>query len=498
MSDQNIDHVFRIYGDNILECELFIDWLNQSTTSEFEQICEKGAIDRPIFLYNDKVLNQIFAFQLCPFFGSKKNNAWNNNPLINIFSETPDVVIVRIEDNSETDILFAIEFDDAIQAGNQSWQRSRRSLDAAKHKIPYFYILPIIGWEHGKTSLKNPRFQNAQITIGHLILSDLYKVPSLQIFKESLWSEHASELKYLLPVDYENFSGLSSVIKFACYLIRLSTDPDKNISKPYFELKNIFIEMHKVASTYVNHNTSVPIFEKHIALSPSNFVVSSNILTEQILGKKNKFSLSNISYDDFLKNGVLFKKEIQDKTILPDFRINILDKINWNNNYNFNEHQNWLKNWDVIIKNGEDPKCIALNNKRKIPITYKNTKSESALIGNRQALQKIMKCAYPKLTDDVLNWIFTKSKTLPIFFIPLYGYKPRADDSRPDRGLIPYLHASFPKLLKKKNTMVLVYSKHVPDNWEDLLANDSNQLWTAIKEYCGLVIVDKNGKGVLL
>ena len=46
-----VDVAFRVYGDNILECLIFVDWLNQAQFSKFEKIGSTGPVDREIHLY---------------------------------------------------------------------------------------------------------------------------------------------------------------------------------------------------------------------------------------------------------------------------------------------------------------------------------------------------------------------------------------------------------------------------------------------------------------
>ena len=50
----SIDYFFRIYGDNVLECELFVDWLKHKD-SNFLFISEIGPIDRPIIIFKDNI-----------------------------------------------------------------------------------------------------------------------------------------------------------------------------------------------------------------------------------------------------------------------------------------------------------------------------------------------------------------------------------------------------------------------------------------------------------
>lgn len=246
----SIDYFFRIYGDNILECELFVDWLKHND-SGFVFISELGPVDRPIIIFKDSISKKIFGFHMTSFYGGIQNSIWPHSPLDGIFNEKPDVLVVKINsDYTESYPLFVIEFDDALQAGNQSWQRSRRAVDSAQSRIPYFYILPLIGWEKSSDglSLKNPRFQNAMVTSGQLALSFQERTMSLQIYKNSAWSDYANQQGHTLPDGYETFNGISSAIKLTTYLMRSSVI--KNISVPKKDLRIIIKEMLNVAKTY--------------------------------------------------------------------------------------------------------------------------------------------------------------------------------------------------------------------------------------------------------
>ena len=207
--------------------------------------------------------------------------------------------------------------------------------------------------------------------------------------------------------------------------------------------------------------------------------------------------LDNITESDFFKYGVPFTKNVQRKTTTDKFRT-MIQKINWPKN-SAGDKKKWLQRWGVKAKDIEDSKIVRLN-AHCIPITYKKGKSEAAVIKNRKVLRDIINESYDSVSDDILNWIYNPKTTPvePIFFIPLYGYKP-SGDSRPDRGLIPYLYSNFPRIMTRKNTMVVMYSIHTPSNtWKSTLENNSNQLWSGIKEYCGLVIVDKTGEAKIL
>jgi len=500
--DTSIDYFFRIYGDNILECELFVEWLKHRD-SGFSFISEIGPIDRPILIFKDMISKKKFGFHITSFYGGTQKTIWNNSPLDKKFNEKPDVLVVKINsDYTESDPLFVIEFDDALQAGNQSWQRSTRAVNAAQSHIPYFYVLPLIGWEKKSDglSLKNPRFQNPMVTTGQLALSLHEKTMSLQIYKNSAWSNYAKQNGYVIPKNYQTFSGLESAIKITSHLIRSSAI--KNLTFPKEDLKQIINEMLTISKTYAKFSdTDLSIHNNHPVLDYQNKDSVMTQFLECILKKKkisNKFNLNEIGPKEFFQNGSLFYKDAQAKTTSHNFQTKLLKKINWKSNDSKINQIQWLKEWGVSIDHSLSPEENALKNKKLIPISYKNRKSESAIIPNRKILRNIISETYPKIKTDILDWIYSsKSSTEPIFFIPMNGYKP-SGTSRPDTGLLAYLFSNFPNLLTKDNAMLIMYSKHTPVNWKELLNKNSNQLLGSIKQFCGLMIVDRTGDGKLL
>jgi hypothetical protein len=506
-----IDHFFRVYGDDYQECDLFIDLL-KDPNSGFSFQNFHGPIDRPLLIFKDSISKKLLGFHICPNYGSKDKQIWKNNPL-DKFSEKTDIQVRYIETSGkESEPLFAMEFDDAIQAGNQSWQRFRRATDAAKNNFPYIYVLPMLIWERDSKDplkLKSPRYQNAMVTFGHLSLMAQYKTLSLQIFKHNAWSEKALKEKKELPKNFKNFQGEKSVIKLISYLIR------KNITKnnplPEKEFKQIISEMLLVAEKYsFFSDTKLPIHNAHDSLQSNNSSQITNYYNQIILKNKStplKFSPNTISFTDF-KTASLFTKDAQKKTFAPqsDFP-KLLEKINrpptekQKRNESHQKYQERLANtekaWAKIWKTKPPLQKACLIN-TKIPCTYKENKSEAALIPDRSIFRSLIQQTYPKLDKAHLDWIYTKNSSHdPIFFIPMYGYKP-SGDSRPDRGLIPLLYSNFPQIFKKNNTVVIMYSKETPLDWKTKLQAKNNELWNSIKEFCGLVIVDKTKTGELL
>jgi hypothetical protein len=153
-----INH-FRVHGDNIVECERVIKYITQavkiySLTKHFSSLaCLAVNID-----FEYATVRYQWEFELFPGF-SKDNRSqrWQSNIFEalkdngSFLDETPDVVVTKVDDGHET-ILFAIEFCSALQAGNQAWQRSGRAYSVGRASCPYIYIVDFVKYELDSTT----------------------------------------------------------------------------------------------------------------------------------------------------------------------------------------------------------------------------------------------------------------------------------------------------------------------------------------------------------
>jgi len=509
--DSEFDVVFRVYGDNILECENFVDWLLKENVSKFKLESEQGTIDRPILIFKDTLSGRAIAFQLCPYFGGPGTQIfWQHNPLQGIFDEKIDVVVTRVrEDQTESAPVFAVEFVDALMAGNQGWQRFRRAINAATAGVSYMYVQPIIGWERDSDglSLKNPRFLPAATCLGQLTLCSKFGVPSLQIYTQSSWTEYASEKGYVLPPNFGNFGGIDNAIRFASSLIRLNiSESPQARSSLQTALQAIISEMIEVARTYTMFGSScLPIHHDHPPLRLEDSDAAREYARAIIEHRpvQGEYALHEIDAQDFLRFGPLFYKDAQARTCTENFQNNVLALLNWKSSKEVRYKVRYLRAWGIAVSSTSSPRELdrqAYRNRRSLPLTYKENKSEGCLIMNRRALRSIIEHAYPRLNTEILEWIYPKEgvpRLPPIFLIPFYGYKP-SGDSRPDRGLIPLLWAMFPSLLTREQTLVIVYSRHTPSNWRSIVESGTNELWNSITRIAGALIVDRTGDGMLL
>ena len=98
-----------------------------------------------------------------------------------------------------------------------------------------------------------------------------------------------------------------------------------------------------------------------------------------------------------------------------------------------------------------------------------------------------------KISDNFLNWI--KNSDDHLICVWIAGFKPRGDDSRPDRGLVPLARMIFG--FEGIKLISFVYGPAAPETWQQLkddmweLAN-SNGLWEAIIRLSEAILVDSS------
>ena len=131
---------------------------------------------------------------------------------------------------------------------------------------------------------------------------------------------------------------------------------------------------------------------------------------------------------------------------------------------------NIASNYAIGITSSKLPMCIIPNS-------------------NKGKFVEEVNALYPKLTDSFKKWL-SKKDNLVITWI--MGFKPRGDDARPDRGLVP-----FTRMLTGKNADILtfVYGPAPAATWKLFEDNPvrlgtTNGLWEAIFSASDAVLVD--------
>lgn len=150
-------------------------------------------------------------------------------------------------------------------------------------------------------------------------------------------------------------------------------------------------------------------------------------------------------------------------------------------------NKSFLKLLDLTIKQGaaavgakEMPICLLEGLKRE------------------QYAKKLEKLYGKKINKHFLDWLRNKSK--PLVCVWIAGFKPRGDDSRPDRGLVPLARMVFGR--KDVDFLTIVYGPAKKETWERLESDlyslpKINGLWEAIIGLSdGLLIDSPTGKGM--
>ncbi len=173
----------RIHGDNIIECERALKLISLAYMGEVT------AKPSNVFMPSYCIINggkKIFEVEML-----SGHNRWNVNfdteltkygaPL----REATDAYITKMAaDNNTEELLLAIEFCNALPAGNNAWQRNGRAVTCAEIGIPYFYFAEIGGVElDANRNVKAPRFPNPIVPFSYLTSSKSLNVVCLPIYE---------------------------------------------------------------------------------------------------------------------------------------------------------------------------------------------------------------------------------------------------------------------------------------------------------------------------
>lgn len=161
---------------------------------------------------------------------------------------------------------------------------------------------------------------------------------------------------------------------------------------------------------------------------------------------------------------------------------------------NFNEKWQKKSSEKVTVSDTFEPLKSKIQSLSVVPITAKDL---PFCIVPKQKLPELK--AWIKNTYNGLDANFDLNKDLAIVWIT--GFKPKGDDSRPDRGLSPLCRMI---LGKDASIMAIVYGPGVKSTWDKLRESykelcDKNGLFEAIFSCCNYLFVDSvNCKGVFM
>lgn len=427
--------LFRIHGDNIVECERIAKLILNSLSPNFLNFFLISPSTIAIELKANFDGTPIhWHIELLPGFNKNSKKHWEGNIFDalhdagSIFDETPDAIVTEIIGKTEK-ILLSIEFCSALQAGNQAWQRSARAFSTGRTGCPYLYIVDFVKYELDSASRKrkNLRFPNAAV-----------------------------------PYSYVNYSKVTG--NFISQLYTKSEEFDKNRDPNISKFNE---------SDFGNKELSTYLIKLMLGLNTQE--------EEKVILKKN-MNVVQFLANHFNKRTNFTSKEWKEIYLLK--KGSIVDYAVKKNRFSFH------KTIASKSHHGASASVLKIMDKYGIGLTSQDIPFGVIPSDKRKAFTKDLSKLYPKLNLNVMQRIGDSQKHLIVAIFK--GFKPKGDDNRPDRGLLP-----FATMLTSTDTDILtyIYGPLIENNLKLLDTNpltltEKNGLWRSIFALSNYVILD--------
>lgn len=425
-----------IYGDNILECERALSYLETGIIRQEKEILKKKLVDGFIITprYNIKGKKNEYIITLYP---GVNRGRWNHDIYDILFTnngikltETCDVILTSFENNKEIPIL-AIEFSSALPAGNNSWQRSGRALSFSRLGIPYIYAVEIGAHELDKNGgIKSTRSQSSLLILSYLLNNSR--------------SKRFNSLSYSTsPVAYPDFINEYREI----------INENDLFDYIYFVVTNNTTEIEKCEVNLLLTELKVYNKEAH---------EKENIFKTLKVDENHLEFINSIELDDLLEG--VTKAEISwNKKIKKDTEL--------------------TKDFEHLRKLAKQY-CFSPYAKSSVPIGILPKEQFDNFIIDIES-----KCPnYYKIFNEAI----TNSKN-DLAIVMINGFKPSGEDSRPDRGLLPFSRMIFGEEI---SIFTIIYSPNVPKYIIEAISNGKfddlrrNGLLNAILDGSDYILVD--------
>ena len=427
---------YRIHGDNIVECEriakIIINTLRPNRIGTYLISPSTMAIEFNA-VYLDTLAN--CRLELLPGFNKNTKKHWEKNIFDALkeagsyLDETPDAIITEIDDDGNENILLAIEFCSALQAGNQAWQRSGRAFSTGRAGCPYIYIVDFVKYEldNETRTRKNLRFPNAAVPYSYVNYSQTQGNMIAQLYTKSEEFDKSRDSD-LRDFDESNFGDQ----ELGVYIVKLM----------------LGISTHKEEQAILAKNMNVVKF---------------------LAGKTD--GAINFTADDWDK---IYHSSSQD---VVRYAVNT-DRFGFH------------KTIAAKSQHGQSEKVIKLVDWLGVGFASKDLPFGIIPADDRPTFAKRLQRIYPKAHPSVIASIASAEKDLVIAIFK--GFKPKGDDNRPDRGLLPLV-----SMLSNNNVdvMTYIYGPLIEKNLVLLDSNpqklaEKNGLWCSILALTNFLLLD--------
>jgi hypothetical protein len=418
----------RIHGDNIIECERALELIG---------LAYKGSVilkSQNIFMPSYGIVRagkEIFEVELLG--GHDRWNVDFNTELTKYgapIREATDAYITKVSQDQKTEeLLLAIEFCNALPAGNNAWQRNGRAVTCAEVGIPYFYFAEIGGVElDANRDVKAPRFPNPIVPFSYLTSAKTLNVICVPIYQAhpAITPELRKKFKHI-------FGKEASLDLLKCIIDECNA---KNAFDKLIEKGTILVKTLSDARNRTDTFRGTE-WEEFLTIS------SGQKKAEWIKNHPNK---------------QIWKKKSG-------------DKVNVTNTFK------------KLLTETQNLNCLSIGAK-EIPICL-------VANGNIKKFASLLKAIYPaEKINELANTIESKNK--PLIIVWITGFKPRGDDSRPDRGLVPLGRMLFGNDI---DILTIVFGPAGKQTWKTLKDNPSklstgNGLWQAVLNLSNYLLAD--------
>ena len=499
---------FLVYGDNLHECHKFCKlFINFPMAKGLKFKGLEGSVDRPVYLFEyGNGDSEPIEIGLLP---CGRYDDWNNERHPYIGYEDPDVILCRMSTKEKIgDLILGVEFNDAIGAGNNAWQRFPRISQSSEKRIPFVYVVPTCDAEIKDGEFRSLRHPNTIIQIAQVMMMRERKTPSLTFYIEDAWHNAGLKAGFVSPI-LEEANGEKDLVELTTNLIMsniFEKDPlDKTQDHSIFDvIQRSLRRMCGQISFFSESDFTVWKDEPSI----KNPEILTNELLSYVFGGKllNK-TLFEVLGDAIQKGCIPFKKNISTDS---KYKREINPIMSFSSGASKNlESPNllyWTKNYadKVELETDKTKKC------KLIPLSYKQGSNEIAVINNKWAFSKLISGTYGSIDNSVVLHIQGSEK--PAVFLPIAGYVKDTGGpafSRPDKGLVGLTRSLFGSDDYFGARIVLLYSELIPKNWKDMLmeavrengngiSSMTNNLWREIAKFATCVISDRWENGIVL
>lgn len=391
---------FRIHGDNIVECERIARLIFAETApfSFGRSLLSPSTIVYDIsFSYPKDLYCQHFLFQwrleLLPGFNKAGRRRWERNIFQGLknsgsFLDETPDALITAVDGSQETILCAIEFCSALQAGNQAWQRSGRAFSTSRTGCPYLYIVDFVKYELDSRTRQRKALRFPNAAVPYSYIS---------------FSRASGNFAAQVYIRSEEFCKQAD-----CALQNFDENNFAGAELSRYIVKRMCgFDTTAEEQAILQKNFNVVLFLAGSAQSAANFTPAQ--WTQLYTSRQGivPFSLANAPFH--------FRKTITAK----------------------GHHGNSAAFLDLV-----EPLSVGLAS-RDLPFGI-------ILSANRGLFAEGLHRLYPDFDPAVLSRVASGHVDLLLCLIK--GFKPRGDDNRPDRGILP-----FAAMLTSANMEVMTY-----------------------------------------